>query len=233
MFWALRFYLNQINKNGSFSHLKYYSRWKKSFEENASSVKDEQPWITFEAIDYLKNNIHLDSKVFEYGGGGSTLFFVKRSKEVVTVEHNKEWFSILSNIMKKKEYKNWKGDFIEAQTGNYIENPDKANPDHYSSDDEDSKHQHYYNYASAIDRFTDNYFDVILIDGRSRSSCIKHALPKLKSGGLLVLDNSDREYYTTFFKEKLSSNFSKIIENVGPSPYSREFTKTTIWKKNK
>lgn len=50
-------------------------------------------------------------------------------------------------------------------------------------------------YNKVIDNFVDNYFDLILVDGRDRVKCIESSIPKLKSGGWLVLDNSEREYY--------------------------------------
>lgn len=41
----------------------------------------------------------------------------------------------------------------------------------------------------------DGYFDICIVDGRDRAKCIKESIPKVKSGGILVLDNSEREYY--------------------------------------
>ncbi|MEP7263538.1 MAG: hypothetical protein ABI772_03530 [Bacteroidota bacterium] len=224
----------RINRThgASLSQLKHYFRWKKSFRPAASSVVDEQPWITFDAIDKLKELIRPDFKVFEYGGGGSTFFFVKRCNEVITAEHNDIWFKILTQKLEGKTKGKWKGHLIEAEQGDRVVNPDKANPDHYSSDDIPSKGTNYFKYASAIDQFADNYFDIVLVDGRSRPSCMKHSIPKLKSGGYLVLDNSDRDYYLPFFKDVLSQKFTLILNNTGPTPYCREFTQTSIWKKN-
>ena len=48
-------------------------------------------------------------------------------------------------------------------------------------------------YNQVIETFQDNYFDLILVDGRDRAKCIESSIPKLKSGGWLVLDNSERE----------------------------------------
>jgi hypothetical protein len=233
MVWFFRVFLREAKKSHAnvWAQLKYFSRWKKSQDKNTSSVKEEQPWITFKTIDYLKKNVTEQFRVFEYGGGGSTLFFVKRAKEVITVENNEEWFAILSEMMAKKKYQNWKGNFIKGQSGDYVTAPDISNPDHYSSDDASSKGMNYYNYASAIDAYADNYFDLVLVDGRSRPSCMKHAIPKIKKGGLLILDNSDRDYYHTYFKQIISEQFITIIDEAGPGPYSMDFSKTSIWKK--
>lgn len=50
-------------------------------------------------------------------------------------------------------------------------------------------------YNNIIDAFINNSFDVILIDGRDRVKCIQSSIPKLKSGGWLIVDNSERPYY--------------------------------------
>jgi predicted O-methyltransferase YrrM len=66
-------------------------------------------------------------------------------------------------------------------------------PENYKSADFNS--HSFKAYVKAIDIYPDNYFDLVVIDGRARPSCIKHAVPKIKRGGVLVLDNSDRDYY--------------------------------------
>lgn len=50
-------------------------------------------------------------------------------------------------------------------------------------------------YEGAIDTFEDASFDLISIDGRRRVACFRHALPKLKPGGILVFDDVQRGRY--------------------------------------
>lgn len=55
------------------------------------------PWYTYPTIEYL-NNIDFSSKsIFEYGSGNSSLFWGKRAKLVISVEHNREWHEKLKN----------------------------------------------------------------------------------------------------------------------------------------
>lgn len=211
----------------------YFFPWLRSLRQDASSVKDEQPWINFVAIDFLDKHLEKSHKVFEYGGGGSTLFFLNRVAEVVTAEHSGEWFRILGETVSKKGNKNWSGQFISMEKGDLVTNPDISNPDHYSSDDAPSKGHNYRDYASHIDKYPDGYFDCVLVDGRARPSCLKHALTKIRKGGYLVLDNSDRAYYLEKMGAVVSQSFSKEVDQFAPCPYLREFTKTTIWKKIK
>lgn len=231
MFAKLKLYLAEVKKHKPAHAFRYFFRWKNSLLNGASSVKDEQPWITFEAIDFLKTHLKSSDKVFEYGGGGSTLFFAKRVSEVVTVEHNEEWFKILSDVISQKQIKSWKGNFVLPEKGDLFTPPDFSDPVHYSADDANSVGYNYKKYVSVIDSYSENYFDCILIDGRSRPSCLKHSLPKLKKGGYLVLDNSDRAYYLTKTAGLLEVNYKKILGGYAPSPYAEVFTHTTIWQK--
>jgi hypothetical protein len=237
MFTALRIFKEQKKANTDKKLVRfpfrYFFRWRKSLLPGASSVKDQQPWITFQAMDFLAANLAKNDAVFEYGGGGSTLFFLSRVKEVVTVEHNREWFEVLKKIAAEKKNASWKGNFIAAEPGNIVDNPDPSEPAHYSSADEPSKGMNYRNYVCNIDSFNDGYFSCVIVDGRSRPACIAHAIAKIRKNGFLVLDNSDRAYYLTKTLPLLKDSFQLVMDEVGPSPYSRSFTKTNIWRKIK
>jgi len=74
-------------------------------------------------------------------------------------------------------------------------------------------------YNSVINMF--GLFDIILVDGRNRVKCIESALPHLKENGLLILDNSEREYYKPGID--LLHNF-KRIDTHQPHPDKYGFT---------
>jgi hypothetical protein len=214
---------------------KYFFKWRKSLINGANSIKDELPWITLNAIDFITQHLYLypTSNVFEFGGGGSTLFFLKKNAIVYTVEHDKKWFVVLNNIVTEKKYRDWNGFFIEAEKGRHVENPDAANPIHYATKDDFYKNYNFKSYSSKILDFEDNTFDIVLVDGRSRPSCIYHSISKIKKNGLLILDNSDRDYYLPQLYSDIEKKFTKVISDYAPSPYSKDFTHTTIWIKNK
>jgi hypothetical protein len=220
-----------MRKHGLRGSWRFFFRWRQSLKPGASSVRDQQPWITYPVIDYLKGFLRPEHRVFEYGGGGSTLFFVKRVAEVVTVEHNQEWFKILSETINMSKKNSWTGKFVGPAKGDLVPVPDPSDPSHYSSADVPSKGYNYRKYASAIDEYPENYYDCVVVDGRSRPACMMHAIPKIRKGGLLVLDNSDREYYMPKIRKAVELQFETIIDGFAPGPYSQDFTKTTVWRK--
>lgn len=138
------------------------------------------PWMSSPAIEYLKKNLRADFSVFEFGCGSSTIFFSKRCKIVRGIETRSEWLSML-NSMKLQNVK------ISLM------NDGLTNPEYEKSITKD-----------------DQKFDVIVIDSIKRSSCAINAINALKSGGLIILDDSERDNYRKifdFFKEK---NFRQI-----------------------
>ncbi len=49
------------------------------------------PWFSYGAIDFLECYLKPDMTVFEYGSGGSTVFFSKRTARVVSREPDPVW----------------------------------------------------------------------------------------------------------------------------------------------
>ncbi len=49
------------------------------------------PWYTYPAVEYLMQFDWSDSDVFEYGAGGSSLFWAARARSVISVERDAAW----------------------------------------------------------------------------------------------------------------------------------------------
>jgi len=77
-----------------------------NLDPNRSPIKDERPWITFQAKEWLESFLtqNKDLIVFEYGSSGSTIFFSEKVKRVISVEHNRNWHRYMSTILQKKKY---------------------------------------------------------------------------------------------------------------------------------
>ncbi|HVZ34586.1 MAG TPA: class I SAM-dependent methyltransferase [Polyangiaceae bacterium] len=64
-------------------------------------------------------------------------------------------------------------------------------------------------YSATILGYT-NRFDIVVIDGRDRVRCAQNAVQALKPEGVIVWDNSDREYYQAGFDLLARQGFRRI-----------------------
>ena len=210
-----------------FSLVKYFPEWRSYLAPDRNSVADRIPWMTFSVIDFLKKISHSEMKVFEYGSGGSTLFWSSRVKDLISVEHDRSWFEKIKAELARQNITNVKYILSESHGIPDFEKRQIQIATDYISSDPGYSGKSFEDYAKTIDNFPDEDFDIVVIDGRARPSCILHSLKKVKRGGYLVVDNSERKYYLSgfdFTKWK-SCNF------FGPVPYSCNFSKTSVFQK--
>ncbi|GEM_PF-574580 len=71
-------------------------------EINRPLDRTGQPWplFTYPAIEYLIQFDYREKRVFEYGAGNSTLFWMERARQVVSVENNRSWYEGLKPHLK-------------------------------------------------------------------------------------------------------------------------------------
>lgn len=135
------------------------------------------PWIAQGAIRYLDQELKPTMQGFEWGSGKSTAWFAARLKQLTSVEHDEAWHATTKASL----------------TANGATNTDLR---HIALEHPyEELYSPYYDplpqYVTAIDEFADDHFDFILVDGYYRQPCALRALPKLKPGGLMVIDNTD------------------------------------------
>lgn len=208
--------------------LQYMPLW--LLKLNSDSLLDEKPWIPFSSYRYLKRIIKKNMIIFEYGSGGSTLFFSKKANKVISIEYNEDWYSRVYNKVKLKNYKNIEIIFVKPENFKEKNLYDYTDLESYKTSDEIYKNMSFESYVKTIDLYPDFYFDIIFIDGRSRPSCAKHAVNKLKINGYLILDDSERDSYKKIH-EFLNNKHWEKQNFIGPGPIVPWFTQLTIWKK--
>jgi hypothetical protein len=212
--------------------IKYFIDWQSAKAPHRSALTDEWPWITFRSRAFLAKIINRRSCIFEYGSGGSSLYFAKRVGQITSVEHDPLWFAKLKHVIEEKGIVNWQGYLVEPEPLPNHQLLDPSDPYAYASADDRFANLSFKHYVTTIDDFPTSSLDFISVDGRARPSCILHAMPRLKKGGYLMLDNSDRDYYMShFLKNGFYSTFKKTFDNYGPGPYNSIFWRTTIWQK--
>jgi hypothetical protein len=151
-------------------------------------------------------------KVFEWGSGGSTLYYSCKAGQVVSVEHNKKW------------YRRIKKELFGTKNVTYLYRKPIEKKDRYKSFKKRFKGFSFKNYVTTIDSYENNEFDLISIDGRAREMCICHATPKVKLGGYIILDNADRIEYAPAINKYLGKY--QITNFFEPNSTG----KTSIWR---
>jgi len=143
------------------------------------------------------------------------------------VEHDPVWFDIVKSHLGQDSQQQI---FLIPPDAVPVNNStDPSDPFSYRTTHADAGFESatFKNYVSFIDRYPDHYFDVILIDGQARASCVYHALPKLSQSGLLIIDNSNVEAYLARVIPLLSQ-FSRVSYK-GLAPIDGALSQTDLF----
>jgi len=130
--------------------------------------EEKIPLWTDAAIKAVEELLKGDSRVFEWGAGASTIWLAMRVGELHSVEHDPKWYKLVAAALAKEAL--------------------GAKVCLHTLDDQGG-------YVEVINSYGKGYFDFIFIDGRRRVDCITTARPFLRSGGYLLLDDSQRSRY--------------------------------------
>jgi predicted O-methyltransferase YrrM len=132
------------------------------------------PWLTRDAIDHLSTMLHADDRGLEWGSGRSTLWFAKRVQHLISVEHNREWFERVRTMVagiSNVDLRLCEVPKDQVRTMDESENPD---------------------YVRVTEDLEPESLGFVLVDGGlARDQCAHRAIPLLKSGGILIVDNAN------------------------------------------
>lgn len=192
-------------------------------------VKNREPWLPSAVVEHLGKLLGKNLNIFEYGSGGSTLFWPRFARRCISIEHDLRWFLLIRfrlGFCRGMDYR-----LILPEEVQHFGEKDISDPHDYFSSDPDFQGYDFRNYVSQIDVFPDRYFDLVLVDGRVRPSCIMHAVPKVKVGGLLILDDAERPYY--LFKTRSYLKDFTCLEFQEGNPTGPGMRKTAIYTREK
>ena len=127
------------------------------------------PWITRDAIELLPDLLRSTDRCLEWGSGRSTAWLTRRVQTVQSVEHDPVWFE---RVKQQLERENLGGGSVRLLSIEPVAQPD-ASP-----------------YVRVVDEFGDGELDLCFLDGEHRAACGLGVIPKLASGGLLILDDA-------------------------------------------
>jgi len=191
--------------------------WLGSRARRGSALDAGVPWVSYPARRWLEQHLRPDFDVFEFGAGGSTLFFSERVRSVVSVEHDERWSNRVRLRLAARQRSNVELHWCAPEPLDPGADPDAYGPDHYTSQADAGRYRglHFRTYVETIDRLAPRRFDLVFVDGRSRPASAMHALRHVRPGGWLVFDNTDKPRYAPAL-ERLGAHPRIDLAGVGP-----------------
>ena len=219
--WVKKLFLSP--KEFSFKYLRYrvLRPLLKGYYKLFNLFHPQSPWTTPASIVFFDKVLTKNMTGLEYGSGRSTIFFARRLGQLVSIEHHPQWYEKVKKLLQQQKLSNVTYLLIPEQGNN--PGPDnqklEARLNKMDGSEERPEFAEYYN---KVNEFADGHFDFVLIDGRARVKCGLNAMNKLKSGGIFVLDNSERPRYQPLHR---------ALESWPKTETTTGLTNTTIWIK--
>lgn len=205
------------------SNFSDYAQWSQWLVSNDSPLDAGVPWMPFSAVRYLDSIVRPGTRVFEYGAGGSTLYFAGRGATGISIEHDEGWARTVSKTLIDRGLDtNWKLQMVAPEPVS-----DETNSEFVSNQLLDLSFE---KYAKHIDSFSNDAFDIVVVDGRIRNACVRRAMRHVKPGGCIVLDNSERPHYEDS-KDYLRRRSWREKIFTGPIPSNAHFSSTSVFLK--
>jgi hypothetical protein len=131
------------------------------------------PWIAPDAVKWCNRNLERGMRAWEFGSGRSTAWFADRVGKLTSIEHDLDWY-----------YR------VKPRLGGNVDY--RLIPlDHPANEPTRPHYDSLPAYVAAVADQPDGSLDFVVVDGHYRQACILAVVPKIRSGGLLLLDNSD------------------------------------------
>lgn len=156
-------------------HPRHAANWAHDRISSAGPAAQGLPWIAWPCIDFMSDYVQSTHRIFEWGGGGSTLFFLKKGCRVTTVESSAEWVRELEQQIQTlgpEARSRWDLRFVAI-----ADNNDPAVPEYIGQVEDGAP------------------WDLVMVDGWSRLKCLLAGMHHVKSGGVLVLDNANQRQF--------------------------------------
>lgn len=134
-------------------------------------IHPERPWIVPSAIGWLRRRMRDDWNVLELGSGRSTLWYARHAGRVLSFEDNPEWAARAGELLAENRMNDARVREIPIDM-----------------------------FLPEIEALPDQAFDLVVVDflespQAERLDAVRATRTKIRPGGYLLLDDSDRPAY--------------------------------------
>jgi hypothetical protein len=213
--------------------------WFESLDGIPRNKEGLVPWITYPAFRQLQRVVKPSSKVFEYGCGGSSLWWASHASEVISVEHDGAWAARVAETAPAnlKIITRAMGESCSKKRQAMVTKFFASSPELPKSPNLEHNIMHgllceeFAAYATEITDYEKQSFDVIVVDGMARALTAWLAAQYVKPDGVIVFDNSDRWQYNGAYQMLNAAGFRRI-DYYGPGPVNRLEWCTSLFVRN-
>ncbi len=129
----------------------------------AFGYRPKYPSLSFRAIATIDQLLQPDHRCVEFGSGMSTPWLAARCGFLLSIENNKDWHRRVDAMIGGSRYSHIR-----------YEMRDDAR-------------------FADLSEYDDGFFDFALVDGWDRHGCVLSVAPKIRPGGWIYLDNTDKD----------------------------------------
>jgi hypothetical protein len=161
--------------------------------------------FSYPALFWLGSVLQGSERIFEFGSRNSTAWFSRRAGSVLSVERDEAW-------AKRQQ------DRFSANV-ELLHRPCSGSEDWASADDP---------YIATLSSYLPDRFDVIVVDGMARNTCMQAVTTYAQGSEIVVVDNADRPAYYPGIDALHEAGFG-CIDFVGPNLVQGVFSCTSVF----
>jgi len=135
----------------------------------------DKPWMCPGTIAFCESHLSPSMTALEFGSGRSTMWFSKMVGRLTSVEHDRQW------------YEQVRQQLAEAKISNVDYRLVPLN--HPKSEPERVDYSPVPDYVAVADGVPDKSIGFAVVDGHYRTNCVRHLVPKIATGGYLLVDD--------------------------------------------
>ena len=140
-------------------------------------MNPDKPWLCPGTVAFCQSHLSTSMHALEFGSGRSTRWFATLVGHLTGVEHSRTWYEEVTRQLAEHEITNVDYRLVPLN--------------HAESEPEQAAYSPVPDYVAVADGVPDGSLGLAIVDGHYRTNCVRHLVPKIASGGYLLVDDID------------------------------------------